>query len=456
MSQEQRKTLRRNIRIPVFIWGSEEERRAGAGQEVVTKNLSATGLAFYSKKVYPIDMKLPVEIFLPSRKSPVNCKARIMNLEALPNKEEYLLGAQFMDLNEEDQLLIASSVDKMDLYLLLDNALKGGASDLHLTVGRPPLVRCDGRLFPMAAEVVEEGQVEAMLYPLLTEQQLAYFEEKHELDFAFSPDVGQRFRVNMHKQKGFVEAAIRSVATSIRSFAELGLPEDIMEQFCSERSGLILIAGITGAGKTTTMSSMVDFMNQTQERVIITIEDPIEYTLKSEKSIVKQRELGTDTFSYAEALRRSLRQDPDVICVGELLDGDSLLAALRAAETGHLVITTIHAPSTIAAIERLVNLFPVEHALNVRQQLSSCLVGIIYQSLLPGRMSGRVLATEVLINNNAMRHLIREGQYSQMTNVLQTGRQLGMYTIHNHLQKLVKEGLVEEDVAGEFLKKEYA
>ena len=199
MVQEHRKNLRRNIRVPIFIWVSEEERRSGRGLEVVTRNLSATGFAFYSKKVYPIELKLFAEIFLPSRKIPIVCRAKIMNLEALPNKDEYLLGAQFQELSQEDQYLISSCVEKMDLYLLLDHALKGGASDIHLTVGRPPMVRCDGRILPMAEEVIEEGQVEAMLFPLLTDEQVAYFEVKHELDFAFSPDVGQRFRVNLHK-----------------------------------------------------------------------------------------------------------------------------------------------------------------------------------------------------------------------------------------------------------------
>jgi len=331
---------------------------------------------------------------------------------------------------------------------LLESARAGEASDLHLTIGRPPLVRRRGRILMMAAEPLEAGQVEAMLYPLLNSHQIEHFEKKKELDFAFSPDIHSRFRVNMHFQKGYVEAALRSIPTDIRTFSELGLPAKAIEKLCREKSGLILIAGTTGAGKTTTMMSMMDFINATFERVIVTIEDPIEYTLKSRKSIIKQRELGSDTLSYGEALKHVLRQDPDVVGVGELLDGNCLSAAMRAAETGHLVVSTVHAPNTTAAIERVINFFPPEHAPGMRQQLSSCLLGILFQVLLPRKdKGGHVVATEFLANNTAMKNLIREGRYALMENVLQTGREQGMYKLKDNLKELYGKGLIsEEDV----------
>ncbi len=453
---EKRKVPRRRVSIPVLCWEADDEKRSGKAKEIASRDLSADGIAFYSPQIYPIGAVLSIDIFLPTQKKPVSCKLRVLSLEALAHKEEYVIGATFFDLKAEDRIAIASAVEKMDLYLLLDSAVKGGATDIHLTIGRPPMVRKDGRILMMAADVIEPGQVEAMLYPLLINEQIAYFEETKELDFAFSPDVNSRFRVNMHRQRGYVEAVLRSIPTTIKGFQDLGLPAQTLEQLCHEKSGLVLIAGTTGSGKTTTMMAMVDYINRTQERVVVTVEDPIEYTLKSQKGIIKQRELGSDTRSYAEALKRALRQDPDVICVGEILSADCLMAAMRAAETGHLVISTVHAPSTVSAIERSVNLFPPEHAQGLRQQLSSCLLSILFQVLLPRRQrGGRLLASELLVNSIAIKNLIREGKYTLMGNVLQTGRSQGMYTLKDNLRELFEKGLIEHEVMASFLKQDY-
>jgi len=449
--RENRKNPRRKIRIPVFCWETDDEKKMGRGKEIVSKDLSADGIAFYSAHIYPIGTIMLIDIYLPSRKDPVSCKLKVICLEAIARKEEYIIGAALVGLIPEDRMLIATAVEKMDLYLLLESMLVGGASDLHLTVGRPPIVRRDGRILPMAAEIIEEGQVEAMLYPLLKQEQIQSFEENKELDFAFSPDVNSRFRVNMHQQKGYVEATLRSIPTTIKRFEELNLPVETMRKLSCTKNGLILIVGTTGAGKTTTMSSMVDFINRTQDRVVITIEDPIEYTFKSQKSIIKQRELGTDTRSYAEALKRALRQDPDVICVGEILDKDCLGLAMRAAETGHVVISTMQAPDTISVIERIINFFPPDHVISMRQQLSSCLVGIVAQKLLPSKRGGQVAATEVFINTSAMQNIIREGKYIQMGNILQTGRSLGMHTFENSVKELRAQGLIDDQTLQDFL-----
>lgn len=448
VENEKRKVPRRKVHVPVLCWETKGEERVGKGKEIVSKDLSGDGIAFYSKEIYPINTVLDIEIYLPSQKIPVSCKLKVVSVEAILRGEEYLIGAAFFDLNPDDRIKIASSVEKLDLYVLLKSTLDGGASDLHLTVGKPPMVRREGRILTMAGSVIEPEQVEAMLYPLMTREQIAYFEKNKEMDFAFSPDINSRFRVNLHSQKGHVEAVLRSIPTSVRTFQELGMSVEMMENFCHQKSGLILIAGTTGAGKTTTMMSMVNYINQTQECVIVTVEDPIEYTFKSERSIIKQRELGSDTYSYAEALKRVLRQDPDVICVGELLDGECLMSAMRAAETGHLVISTVHAPDTVAAIERVVNFFPPEHAPNVRQQLSSCLIGILFQILLQAKQTGgRVVATELLLNSSAMKNLIREGRYNLMGNVLQTGRTQGMHTLKDAIKELSQKGIIDPEVA---------
>ncbi len=451
---EKRRGIRREVSIPILCWEASDEKRSGTGKEIVTKDLGADGVAFYSQQIYPIGKVLLIDIYLPSRPKPISCQLKVISIKAVSHKKEmYIIGASFFDLQTQDRIAIATSIEKMDLYLLLDSAVKGGATDLHLTVGRPPMVRKDGRLLPMARGTIEGGEVEAMLYPLLTNEQIQFFETTKELDFAFSPDLSSRFRINMHRQRGYVEAVLRSIPSMIKSFTELGLPVDTMEHFCSEKGGLVLIAGTTSSGKTTTMMSIVEHINQTQEKVVVTIEDPIEYTLKSRRSIIKQRELGSDTISYAEALKRVLRQDPDVICIGEILTKECLMAAMRAAETGHLVISTIHAPDTISTIERLVNFSPPEHAPAVRQQLSSCLLSILFQVLLPGKQkTGFVLGTELLMNTTAMQHLIREGKYELMGNLLQTGRLQGMHMLKDNLQQLINEGLVAEGVVNHYLK----
>ena len=271
-------------------------------------------------------------------------------------------------------------------------------------------------------------------------------EHQRELDFAFSPDVHSRFRVNLHFQSGFLEATLRSVPTKPKSFEDLDLPVETLQQFCSKKAGLILVAGATGSGKTTTMAAMVDYINSSQQRVVITVEDPIEFKHVARKSVIKQRELGQDTLSYSEALKRSLRQDPDVIVVGELIDSECVMAALRAAETGHLVISTIHAPDTSQALERIVNLFPPEHAANVCQTLSSSLIGVLFQMLVQGTEGRRALATELLISNFAVKNLIREKKFSQIPSCIQTGGQQGMYPLKSSLQELSRRGLIDSEV----------
>jgi len=436
-----------------MCWEDTDGTRRGDGTQIITKDMNGEGLAFYSRHIYVIDTNLLIDIFLPNQKTPISCGLKVARVEILPQQDEYLIGGRFISLEGEDRLRIVTALGKMDLYILLESTITGGASDLHLTVGRPPMVRRNGRILTMAGEIIEPGQVEAMLYPLLTEEQIRVFEEKKEMDFAFSPDMNSRFRVNMHSQKGHVEAVLRNVPPKVKAFDELGLPVETMERFCREKSGLVLIAGTTGAGKTTTMMSMVNYINRIQERVIVTVEDPIEYTIKSHKSIVKQRELGSDTYSYAEALRRALRQDPDIICVGELLDGECLIAAMKAAETGHLVISTVHAPDAVAAVERSINFFPPEHGMSMRQQLSSCLLGIVFQVLVPNKQQGgNTIATEVLINTTAIKHLIREGRYSLMDNVLQTGRSQGMYKLAENLKELEEKGIIDRETVEKFTK----
>lgn len=435
-------SVRRRLRVAVMCWPSNQDPHQGAGREVIATEVGPTAIRFTSEHIYPVGSALLADIYLPSRKGPVRCTLEVMTVEAVLNQESYSIVAVFSEIAETECAAIGSMLEKLDLYQWLDVATRVGATDVHLTVGRPPMMRRGGRIGPLAKEPIRSGEIEAMLYPLLTEAQIRTFEAQREMDFSFSPTLDSRFRVNMHWQRGFVEAALRNIPTQVKSFSELSLPVGALEHLCSPQSGLVLIAGATGSGKTTTMSSMIDHINSTQTNIIVTIEAPIEYLHVSKHSVIKQRELGADTLSFREALKRVLRQDPDVICVGELLDGESLMAAMRAAETGHLVISTIHAPDAIQAVQRAVNFFPPEHAANLCQQLSMSLVGVLFQTLIPAVSGDRVPATELLLNNSAMANLIREGKFSMMRNVLQTSRVQGMHTLQRSLEALYKRGLI--------------
>jgi len=447
---EKRKTPRRRIHLQVFCWETDGSKKIGP-LELKTRDVSADGMAFVCKKGYPIGSILYTEIFLPTHKRPIICNLNVVSIEARLKSDEYIIGASFIGMNASDRLQLATYIDKLDLYVLLDSALAGGASDLHLTVGRPPMARRDGKILTMAADVIEPGQVEAMLYPLLSLEKIKEFELNKELDFAFSPSIGSRFRVNLHYQRGFVEAALRNIPSTVKNFVELGLPEDHLTYLCKQESGLILIAGTTGSGKTTTLSSMVDYINQNYNKVIVTIEDPIEYIIHGHTSIVKQRELGTDTRSYSEALKHVLRQDPDVICVGELIGAESFMAAMQAAETGRMVISTIHAPDTVSAIERAINFFEPEYILSICNQLSSCLNAVLYQALLPAKAGGRVVCTELLVNNSAIKNMIKENRYKQLGTALQTGKTYGMYTFQNSIKNLLKQDLIDEEEARKYI-----
>lgn len=449
-----REHTRHNIRLPGLCWEHPIEEKRGPGKEILTKDLSGGGIGFYSESILLLGTQFVLELFLPGKGKPITCTIEVARIEATPQGKEYLIGTVFRDIKRTDLALVAKAIGKMDIHLLLDKALKEGASDIHFTIGHPPIIRKEGRIINLGTDCIEENQVEAMLFPLLSKAQIEFFNKNKELDFAFSPNLSSRFRVNIHSQKGFVEAALRSIPTRVISLKKTGLPEDDVKKLCAKKSGLILIAGTTNSGKTTTMGTMIDHINTTMERVVITIEDPIEYVFKGERSILKQREIGSDTLSYAEALRRALRQDPDVICIGEILNAECLWAAMRATETGCLVITTVHASSATQALERIVNLFPPEQVAGACQQISSCLAAIIYQLLLPSREGDRVAASELILNTPAVQNLIRERKFNLIRNVIQTGRGQGMYDFSVSVKALLEKNLIEPTTASEMLQED--
>ncbi len=342
--------------------------------------------------------------------------------------------------------------ETLTLDALLTQAAMHRASDVHLTADAPPLMRVDGALAPIPriSSVLPAAWLDAVLRGVLTADQTNEFDSHGEVDLAYAvPNVG-RFRVNAFRQVGKTAIALRLISTKAMSLAELGAPA-IARDLALRPRGLVLVTGPTGSGKSTTLTAMVDIINETKPAHIITLEDPIEFQHTSKRSLVHQREIGGDTRSFSEALRRVLRQDPDVILVGELRDPESIQTALSAAETGHLVLSTLHTQGAAKSINRIIDAFPAHQQNQVRTQLGDTLQGIISQTLLPlAQKAGRAIATEVLINTPAVANLIREGQVPQLYSVMQSGSTLGMHTLDQDLQRLVATGQISQQVARSF------
>ena len=334
-----------------------------------------------------------------------------------------------------------------DIRELLIMASDRNASDLHLTNETPPVLRINGNLTLVKHDPLDRDTLKRMIYGLLTDDQKEQFEKKLELDFSIALPGLDRFRANVHMQRGCVEAALRRIPLFLPSIEELSLP-NVVREFGQRKDGLILVTGPTGTGKTTTLSVMIDLINNQRSDLIICIEDPIEYIHYNKKSIIKQREVFSDTHSFAEALKRCLRQDPDVIVVGEMRDLETISTALTAAETGHLVLATLHTPDAPQTVERIIDVFPPHQQEQVKIQLSSCLAGVLSQRLLPRKDgSGRVLATEVMIAIPGIRHLIREQAIEQIPTAIQTGHRYGMKTMDKSLQELYQAGAVSFEEA---------
>jgi twitching motility protein PilT len=335
----------------------------------------------------------------------------------------------------------------MDLKELLIEAVKAGASDLHLVSWSPPILRINGALTPMDLPQLAPSDISPMVIGILNEEQRQRFAQEWELDLSITLREVGRFRVNIHRQRGAIEAALRIVNDKIRTVRQLGLPT-IVEELARKEQGLILITGPTGSGKSTTLAAMIDQINQERRCMIVTVEDPIEYVFRHRNSIVKQRELGVDTKKFSVALREALRQDPDVIVVGEMRDLETIQTALTAAETGHLVLATIHTPDVVQTVDRIIDVFPPHQQSQVRLQFSNTIQGIIAQQLLPitgGK--GRVAATEILIATLAIRKILRTAKNEQLTTAMQTGTDLGMITMDKSLKLLYQRGLISYDQA---------
>jgi twitching motility protein PilT len=336
----------------------------------------------------------------------------------------------------------------MDINEFLKRMVAAGGSDAHVKVGMPPGIRVSGVLRPEGTEPLRPEHTEAIARTLLDEEQWKTFEERGDLDCSYSIAGVARFRVNIMRQRGSVSLVLRHIPATVPTLEALGLPE-ICKTLAMKPRGVVLVTGPTGSGKSTTLAAMVNLINSTVQGHILTMEDPIEFLHRDNRCYINQREIGSDTADFNEALRRALRQDPDVILIGELRDLETISLAVTAAETGHLVLGTLHTTSAMKTIDRVVNVFPPEQQTQIRMQLAGTLQGIVAQTLIPKVGGGRVAALEILIATDAVRSMIRENKTAQLVTMMQTGKRYGMQLLEDHLNELVAAKTISYEQAVE-------
>lgn len=334
----------------------------------------------------------------------------------------------------------------MDITQLLAFGVEQGASDCHLSAGEPPMLRVNGDLKKLEYSPLTQEQVHNLVYDVMNDSQRKKFEENHECDFSFELGGIARFRVNVFIQRKGEAAVFRTIPTKIITLDDLGMPP-ILRQLCDREKGLVLVTGPTGSGKSTTLAAMIDDINNDFEGHILTVEDPIEFVHQSKKCLVNQRELGPHTHSFANALRAALREDPDIILVGELRDLDTIQLALTAAETGHLVFATLHTSSAPKTVDRIIDVFPPNQQAQIRAQFAESIEAVITQTLLKKKGGGRVAALEIMVGTTAVRNLIREGKIHQIPGTMQVSKKDGMQTMDMALLDVVARGLVTKDEA---------
>lgn len=415
-----------------------------------TNDISSRGLQFTSDSPVPLGSSIDLELSIPRIDHPVKAKGRVVRVSEL-DKKLYYLGVSFTEIDDQDKDQLAQQIEIIDICRLLEIMVQKDASDLHLTVNKPPYLRINKELVPVPVEGLQKEDMKRMIYSVMDEKQIAEFEREKELSYALHlPGLG-RWRVNVHLQQGNVEATYRGIRLDIKSRKELGLPE-VVDDLARFPDGLVIIAGPTGVGKSTTMAAILDLINREFKKVIVTLEDPIEFVHDSQNSIVKQREVGMDTHSFGHALKHVLRQDPDVIFIGEVRDLETMSVALEAAETGHLVLTTLHTSDAAQTINRVLGIFPHDQRESTATQLASCLRGVVCQKLLPKKDNqGLVVATEVLTITPAAKTVIRDDKIEQIPTQIQTGAAKKMHSMDASVLKLYQEGKISFETAVDFV-----
>lgn len=452
-NEEKREAIRLKFRSNV-----QYEKVLGDGSFSVAviapaKDVSAVNIGFYSQEELKLNSKLRISFSITDRQK-VSYIGVIKRAEVVEDKDfKYLVGVKIEGIDAETQMKVSKFINDINIYKIFDKINLKDAIDIHFVAGYPPVVkRLSGLTIETNLEPFDGNTLKILLLSILDRDRYVKFTKEKEINFVFFYKEDIRFRVNLHIQQGNVEGTFRLIPRNVRSPNALGLPP-IIEKLAQEKKGLILIAGKTGSGKTTTLSSIVDLVNDKREAIIICIEDPIEYIHTNKKSIIKHREVGRDTFSFSAAAKNALRQGPDVLIIGEILDAETMEVAITAAETGMLVLTTIHASDCSQALDRVASFFPQESQKHILSRLAFILNGVITQELVPRiDIAGLAVVSEVLVVTDAVRRVIREADWRQIATIIQTGKNQGMQSMQDSLEQYVRYGQVDFQYLKEYKK----
>lgn len=457
-TREKRGTTRYALRSNVHYEKMLQDNTFDVPMTVVVRDFGLTGISFYSTDKIKRNTPLRMNIFV-SQEDFVTFTGRVARValsekEFIEKKEEliYVIGVKIEQISQVGVDKLKSFFSKIDISNVLDRVDLRNVMDIHLLVGYPPVIQKIGKLHMGSGQPFDEYVLKSLLLNMLDDDRYNKFITEKELNFVLTTRKGHRFRVNLHVQQGKMEGVFRLIPARIGSPSRLGVPP-VVETLLMNKRGLVLVAGRTGSGKTTTLSSMIEYLNLKRSGIILTIEDPIEYVHENQRCIIKQRELGRDTHSFYNAAKNALRQNPDVLVVGEILDMETMETAITAAETGTLVLTSIHAGNAAQTLDRVSSFFSADLQQHILKRLSLILNAVIAQELIP-RLDGNglVLATEVMVVNGAMRRTIRDGDWKQIPSIIQVNKNIGMNTMQDSLTRLHKQGLIHE----EYLKEEYA
>ncbi len=443
MFKSKRREERITFRFPIRYERMSFDGNLSMPVTAMVRDLGLQGASFYAQEKLELNSKVKMSFTLPGEEE-TYLFGRVVRVSLSDEPEmEYTIGVDIEQLDQKGAEAIGKFLLKLNMHNVLDNIKLTNVMDIHFVAGYPLIVKRLGKLELLEGEPYDEATLRNLLLGSLDSQRYREFLEHKELNFIFTHRKGVRFRVNLHLQLGKVEGVFRVIPTQVPIPTRLGFPS-IVEELLSNTNGLILIAGRTGSGKTTTLASMVDFLNNKRENIIVSIEKPIEYIHTNRKSIIKQREVGKDTDSFYEAAKNALRQDPDILVIGEILDQETMDVAITAAESGALVLTTIHAPTSCQALDKITSFFSPQIQRYILGRLSLVLKGVITQNLIPRLdKKGLALAAEILVMNSALRNVVKDGLWAQIPTVIQVGKKIGMQSMEESLDSLYRKGIID-------------
>lgn len=450
MEEEIRQAQRFKLRCSIQYEKILEDGNFSLPVTVPASDISIRGITFYADEKMDLHSKLRISFSI-IEKEKISFIGSVIRMEISDTPSRFLIGVKIEDIDKESKVMVDEFINKINIYNALDAIDLENVVDIHFVVGYPPIIKKIGEIVITKGEPFRENILRALLLNILDEERHTKFMNEKETNFVFFYRDGKRFRVNLHIQQGKVEGVFRLIPSQIGLPTQLGLPPAV-EKLMENKKGLILVAGRTGSGKTTTLASMIDFLNNKRKAIVICIEKPIEYIHTNKLCIIKQREVGRDTLSFSNAAKNSLRQNPDVLLIGEILDKESMEVAITAAETGMLILTSIHAPDSSQALDRIVSFFPAELQKHMLTRLALILKGIITQELIPRKDGkGLVVATEILMTNDAMKRIIRDGDWKQIPTVIQTGKKVGMQSMRSSLERYFLQGVIDGEYFREYM-----